>query len=306
ETLNLDASVQLDLGIDSLEWLTLQLAISDKTGVSFDESDILKISTVRDLMRVIAGKEGQQDIETRNLFESPEKLLNKGLKHWLEPLSGPERIIQYMLFSMIRLFVKTYLHLKVEGLSNIVADRQYVFIPNHASYLDAFVLGAAMPEGILRKTHWAGWTGIAFANDLARIGSRMGQVIPIDAENALISSLALPAAAIKSSKSLVWFPEGRRTLTGELLEFKKGIALLLNNCPVSVIPVFLKDTGSALPPGSWLLRPVTVTVRFGAPQEISALIKQGTGSSPEERIISAIKEQVQILSLENPSSSSLL
>ncbi|MGD9680915.1 MAG: AMP-binding protein, partial [Candidatus Obscuribacterales bacterium] len=82
ETLNLDASVQLDLGIDSLEWLTLQLAISDKTGVSFDESDILNFSTVRDLLRVIAGKVGQQDIETRNLFESPEKLLIKGLKHW--------------------------------------------------------------------------------------------------------------------------------------------------------------------------------------------------------------------------------
>lgn len=296
EALNLDAGAQLDLGIDSLEWLTLQLAIRDMTGIGLDETAVLKISTVRDLLRALEERDGEQNgTGSIHVFQDPEKLLSESLKYWLEPLSGPERVIQYALFTVIKLVAKAYLRLKVEGLSHIEPDRQYVFIPNHASYLDAFVLGAAIPESHLRKTHWAGWTGIAFANSLARFGSRMGQVIPIDSEHAPISSLALPAAALKREKSLVWFPEGRRTLTGELLEFRKGIGLLLSNCPVPVIPVYLKNTALALAPGHWLLKPVPVTVRFGAPQEIAELLEQGTGSTPEERIISALEKQVESL-----------
>ena len=49
-----DTSLLLDLGIDSLEWVALSLAIKDQLGLTFSEADLANASTVRDLLNVPA------------------------------------------------------------------------------------------------------------------------------------------------------------------------------------------------------------------------------------------------------------
>lgn len=58
------------------------------------------------------------------------------------------------------------------------------------------------------------------------------------------------------------------------------------------VPVFLKDTGKALAPGSWIMRPTKLEVTFGSPILSSALQNKGTGKLPRERIVSALHEAV--------------
>jgi long-chain acyl-CoA synthetase len=54
QPLTSDRSPQLDLGIDSIEWLTITLEIGQRAGVELSEEAIARIETVRDLLREVA------------------------------------------------------------------------------------------------------------------------------------------------------------------------------------------------------------------------------------------------------------
>lgn len=194
------------------------------------------------------------------------------------------------------MILRTLIKLEVRGVEHIPKRGAFLVCPNHASYLDAFVVGSAFSFEKLKSIHFAGWTGIAFANSFTRVLSRLGRVLPVDADHALVSSLAIAAAALRNDKGLVWFPEGRRTLTNELLQFKPGIGLLLEHFDVPVVPVYLGGTADALPPGTWRIKVgQKITVSFGEPVRRSALLLEGDGSTPHSRIAAGLRHRVQKL-----------
>jgi long-chain acyl-CoA synthetase len=127
---------------------------------------------------------------------------------------------------------------------------------------------------------------------LTRFFSRLAQIIPIDPDHAVISSLAFSAAILKRRQSLVWFPEGGRTTTGELQPFKSGIGLLLEHYHPIVVPVYIKGSYEAWPPHQTLPRFQRITVVFGAPQTTGQLEEQGEGEATRDRITRALRDRV--------------
>ncbi|MDR3615813.1 MAG: AMP-binding protein [Candidatus Obscuribacterales bacterium] len=286
----LDSSLQLDLGIDSLEWVVLTLDIRHRFNIEFDESAISNLASVRDfIFEAIRLSDAAADDST---FKSPRQTeirLTEQQNYWIQPLKKIEVVQQLAIYAVIKVLAQLFFRPQIIGRENLPANGQVVFVPNHASYLDAFVLAAALPYSRLCNLHWAGWVGIAFKNGPRRYLSHLVQGIPIDPDRAVLSGLKLAAAILKQKQSLVWFPEGRRSLTGELQPFKGGIGMVLQRFPGAVVvPVFLKDTDKALPPGSWFVRPVTVQVVFGVPQLSSDLQQSGLGNTPGARIVSAL------------------
>jgi hypothetical protein len=89
-----------------------------------------------------------------------------------------------------------------------------------------------LPLARLRKTFWGGATAWLVTNPLARLLSHVANVVPVDRRRAAISSLALGAAILQRRQNLVWFPEGRRSPTGELQRFLPGIGMLLERFKV--------------------------------------------------------------------------
>ncbi len=89
-----------------------------------------------------------------------------------------------------------------------VPEGQVVFIPNHASFIDSFALTAALPEERLRDTQWAGWVGIAFGNPIFSYFSRLAQVIPIDAEKSMLTSLGARRRSAQKGHELSLVPRG--------------------------------------------------------------------------------------------------
>ncbi|MBA3472190.1 MAG: AMP-binding protein, partial [Rubrobacter sp.] len=82
-----DTSPQLDLGVDSMEWVNLTMEIGESAGVELDEEAIDGIDTVRDLLREVA--EASESGETPSgisPLEQPEEVLDEDQKRWLEPL----------------------------------------------------------------------------------------------------------------------------------------------------------------------------------------------------------------------------
>jgi long-chain acyl-CoA synthetase len=288
-----DTSPQLDLGIDSLGWVNLTLEIGDRTGVELREEAIARIDTVRDLLREVSSGTVRTTHRASPL-ERPEEVLDARQLRLLRPLGRTASVAARGMFILNRAIMRGLFRLRAEGLENLPDGGQFIIAPNHVSYLDAFVVAAALPEDVLRRTYWAGWTGAAFGNPLARLVSRLAQVVPVDPERAGLSSLAFGAAVLGRGRNLVWFAEGERSRTGSLQPFKPGVGMLLEHNPVPVVPVFIRGTYEAMPRGRFLRRLEKVTVTFG-----EAFDPRGPEGDvgTREHVVEALHERVLELGL---------
>ncbi|MDP1834885.1 MAG: AMP-binding protein [Chlamydiales bacterium] len=294
--LTLDSSVQLDLGVDSLEWINYTLEIRHRAGVELGQEAFGQIESIRDLLNAVAASEAITDEEVQVLpFDNPENFLTEEQKHWLTPLGFAAKPLLHMLHFFNKMLLKVFFRLKVKGLENVPKKGPYIICPNHVSHLDPFAIAAAIDYSQLSTLRWGGWQGVVMRNPLNRAISRLSQAVPIDPQNAALSSLAVGAAILKQNHNLVWFPEGRRSPEGTLQTFKPGIGMLLEHYDVPVIPVYIEGTYEALPMGQKIpgLREVTVT--FGTPLTPEELLKKGSGKLPHERITNGLYHAIKTL-----------
>jgi long-chain acyl-CoA synthetase len=291
-----DTSPRLDLGIDSLEWLNLTLEVRERAGIDLSEEAIAEIDTVRDLLRVASEAGGASERATGlSPLERPEEVLSEEQKRWLTPPGPVLRGLGAPVFALNRSLIRGAFGLAVHGAENLPSIHPFVLTPNHRSDLDPFVIAAALPLRTLRQMYWAGAVVRLFSNPIARLLSRMAQVVPIDPRRAAVSSLAFGAAVLTRRNSLVWFPEGRRSPSGALQPFLPGVGVLLEHFGVPAVPVFIHGTGEALPPARMLPRLRPLAVVFGQPLDPRALAEQGQGDEVRDRIVDALRKAVAAL-----------
>ncbi len=103
---------------------------------------------------------------------------------------------------------------------------------------------------------------------------RLGGFIPIDRRNkeSAMRSIEAGATSIRSGNSFLIFPEGTRSKTDALLPFKKGGFIMAIKAQSPIVPVAIQGGRTAMRRGSWLIRPVTTTMRVGTPIETSGLM----------------------------------
>ncbi|HVZ40964.1 MAG TPA: lysophospholipid acyltransferase family protein [Candidatus Kapabacteria bacterium] len=151
---------------------------------------------------------------------------------------------------------------RVHGTENLERGTCYVYLANHASYLDIIVLGVTIPDSIrfifkreLARIPFFGWT-------LA-----LGPYILIDradARNAL-GSIERAARQIGEGASVAIFPEGTRTRDGNLGAFKRGGFMLATRSGVPMVPVAIRGTYALLSRTDRRVRPGMVDVFIGKP-----------------------------------------
>jgi 1-acyl-sn-glycerol-3-phosphate acyltransferase len=150
----------------------------------------------------------------------------------------------------------------VEGLDALDPGRPCVYVANHVSYADVWVLLAVLPGSVR----------FVAKKELLRIpifGRALvagGQIV-IDRGNRASAFGAYDEAAVdvRAGMSAIVFVEGTRSRDDTLLPFKKGPFVLAIAAGVPVVPVSLDGTHRVLPRGRLLARPHPVRVRFGAP-----------------------------------------
>lgn len=288
-----DNNPGLDLGIDSLEWLNLTFEIREHAGVELTEAAIARIETIRDLLREVS-EASEAESESQPL-DRPEEILTDKQKRWLEPPGLAMRLAARILFFTNRTVMRKLFRVEAKGLDRLPENAQFVFAPNHTSYLDPPALGAVLSDARLARTYWGGWSVIVTRNAFTRFVGRLANAVPIDPERGAISSLAFGAVLLKRKLSIVWFPEGGLSRTGELQPFKLGIGIVLARFPVPVVPVFIAGTHEALPVGAVLPRLKKIRVIFGDPLDPRELERAGKGKEPHERIVNALREHVAAL-----------
>src|SRR5215210_662721 len=114
-----DTSPQLDLGVDSMEWVNLTMEIGESAGVELDEEAIDSIDTVRDLLREVAEASESGETSGASPLEQPEEVLGEDQKRWLEPLGPGMSATARGLFLLNRALMRGLFKLSVEGLENL-------------------------------------------------------------------------------------------------------------------------------------------------------------------------------------------
>ena len=166
------------------------------------------------------------------------------------------------------LLAVSLIRVRVRGLQKLNPRANYVFVSNHASYMDIPALLAYLPfqfrffaKKSLYKIPFLGW-------HLQRAGH-----LPVDRSNARNSLKSMTAGArivAQRGVSVLLFPEGGRTKTG-LREFKEGAAYIAIKAGVPVVPVAIVGMRELLPMGSIHLRSGQAELRVGSPLATAGL-----------------------------------
>ena len=292
-----DTNMALDLGLDSLAWMTMTLELRNRVGIDLLEDAIARIGTVRDLLReaVEAEEKAGAAIDPAVQLEKPEQLLDPLQLRWLAERGWFFRRLGTALFRLNRLLMKTTFSLEVHGVERIPAQGPCVLIPNHQSLLDPPAVMAALSDAFLNRTYWGGWSGIMFRNGLMRLVSRTTQVLPIDQSSRPLANIALGAAALARGYNLVWFPEGGRSPNGTLQPFQSGIGLMMTAHPTPLIPVWIEGSFEALPTGAWWPHRRAIRVIFGEALDVGTLAGPSRGADRYRRIATALHDHVAAL-----------
>lgn len=183
----------------------------------------------------------------------------------------PDRLV-YGLRSLgaliIRGLLRIYNHFEIIGQQNLRTNRSLILVANHCSHIDTLCLLAALP---LRKLHHAFPAAASdyFFHTIPRLwaASVLVNALPFARQARVRQSLTLCRELLaRPGTILIIFPEGTRSTTGEVGEFKSGIGALVAGRDIAVVPCFIDGSFQAWPKGKRFPRPRKVRLIVGKPR----------------------------------------
>ncbi|MBI4806731.1 MAG: AMP-binding protein [Desulfovibrio sp.] len=280
EVISPSSHLELDLGLDSLKRLELLTLLEDDLGRSVPEEAFQQLATARDVVEYVSDFASESSSETvrknaptdhpktrdQRASETSQDAHDAGLTPDLAArvrldIGLLDRSATMMLAGLIGSVARLGFGLRVRGQENI-PEGAAIICPNHASYLDGFMIFAATPMRHKTRLFFLGLARFFEARIIRRLAARF-RLIAVDAGK-ISETMRLSAFVLRHGKLLCVFPEGARTVTGELQEFKKGPVILSKELGVPVVPAAITGTFEAWPVGGRLKRH-TVTVTFAKP-----------------------------------------
>ncbi len=280
--IRLDDNLELDLGLDSLTRIELVVALEEQFGIDLPTESGSQWFTVRDVVLTV-----QEHLQERPEAVQAERESRR--PPWEEILAGepPESVqveistgkkpwalvITFLSHLTLRVVFKLLCRFRVHGLSHVPNHGPYIIAPNHCSYIDGFVVGTALPFRILRHMHFLGLQ-IFFRNRITAFFGRAYRIIQVDAETYLFQALRAAAHVLRQGEILCVFPEGGRSIDGEIKPFKKGVVILAKEGNLPLLPVRIIGSFEIWPRGRSYPRPYPLTIIFGPPVRVEELLAQ--------------------------------
>ena len=148
------------------------------------------------------------------------------------------------------------------GRAHVPSHTHYLVVANHSSHLDMGLVKMALGDQGSNLVVLAA-ADYFFDNRVKRtFFHNFTNLVPMERRGSLKQSLEMAAGMLRAGHSVLIFPEGTRSRSGEIAPFRRGFAHLAYRCGVGVLPMHL-DTWKAFPPGAVGLRSRRVAARIG-------------------------------------------
>ena len=293
-TLRPTHSLELDLGLDSMQRVELLSRLEDELGGNVEESQLAQIYTVRELFDAVLQSAANGQAAPRATFAGWKAILaEEPTDPEVLALKDPHPafdIFWYPLSRIIQMTSRDLFHLRVSGLENLPRQGPFILSSNHQSYFDPVILTSVLPREFMEKTFAVGTSEI-FGEGFMRRLARWLRVIVVDPDANLVPAMRAGAYGLKHGRVLILYPEGERSIDGTPRIFKKGAAILSIHMQVPIVPVAIEGFYEAWPRGkSFFQKLAPLEMVFGQP--IQPLPEAEASEAAYERLTADLKARI--------------
>lgn len=196
-------------------------------------------------------------------------------------------------YHLSRLIAKTCFAYKVVHRERIIEEGGAILAMNHESYLDPPLAGIACRRAI----HFLARKTLLEWPILGPILPRLN-VVPVDQERADMSAIKTIIKLVRAGHCTVIFPEGARTMDGQLQPAQPGLGLVIAKTLAPVVPMRIFGAHAAFPRGGkpHLFRPITIVV--GEPIYFTKDDLLGEGRELYQRLSERVMERIAAIEYE--------
>jgi 1-acyl-sn-glycerol-3-phosphate acyltransferase len=190
---------------------------------------------------------------------------------------------------LFKVFFRLLGDLRTGGTENIPRSGPVLFAANHNSHLDPPLVGTD-----IERTTWFMAKEELFDHRLFRIFMIYMHGFPVKRHTADRAAIRKALMLLRCGETVTVFPEGERSRDGNLKPAEAGVGLIALRSRATVIPVAIRGTREALPPGGLTLKPHPIRVEYGPPVDLSDLHgrreTRDTLQEAADRIMAAIAD----------------
>jgi long-chain acyl-CoA synthetase len=284
-----------DLGFDSLMFVELATAIENAGGSISAPERLNEAQDLRELASVVSRRPGASVRRDGATARSEARRLDDEEIHVPSLVSRAGNKAGDVLQ---RLFYDRFLDTHYEGRSNIPAHTNFIVAANHSSHLDMGLTKMALGEAGKDMVVLAAADYFFDTKYKRAVMENFTNLVPMERTGSLRQSLRHASSFLNRGYNALIFPEGTRSLTGEMADFKPVIGYLALHARVGILPVYLHGTHDAMPKGSNVIKSRKVGARIGRYLEIADLeeMTKGVPRAEAYRLIAAlVKHEVENL-----------
>lgn len=178
----------------------------------------------------------------------------------------------------------------VRGVENVPSSGAAILASNHLSFSDSIFLPLQCPRPVVFLAKSEYFTGTGIKGALVRWFFKATGQLPIDRSGGKASEAALNTGlgVLEQGQLLGIYPEGTRSPDGRLYRGRTGIARMVLEAKVPVIPVAMIDTEKVQPIGKRLPRVRRVGIVYGQPLDFSRF----DGMEGDRIVLRAVTDEI--------------
>jgi long-chain acyl-CoA synthetase len=271
-----------DLGFDSLMFVELATAIENAGGSISAPERFNEIQDVRELLTVVSRQPSaapKQEVRVDQSKKDDEIHVPSFVK------TAGNKAADFLQQFLYDQFLRTH----YAGRSNIPPHTNFLVAANHASHLDMGLTKMALGEYGKDLVALAAADYFFDTKYKRAVMENFTNLVPMERTGSLRQSLRHAKSFLDRGYNALIFPEGTRSMTGILADFKPVVGYLALHARVGILPIYLQGTYDAMPKGTTIIKNRDVGARIGRFLEIEELEEMTKGMPRAEayRLIAA-------------------
>jgi long-chain acyl-CoA synthetase len=284
-----------DLGFDSLMFVELGTAIENAGGSISAPERFNEVQDIRELISVVSRRSpaaGRVDGATARADSNRKQE---------DEINIPSlvRVVGNKGVDLVqRFFYERFLNTKYEGRTNIPPHTNFIVAANHCSHLDMGLTKMALGDAGRDMVALAAADYFFDTKYKRAVMENFTNLVPMERTGSLRQSLRHARDYLDRGYNALIFPEGTRSITGEIADFKPVVGYLALHSRVGILPLYLYGTYEAFPKGSTIIKSRDIGARIGRFLSIEELeeLTEGMARAEAYRLIAAlVKHEIENL-----------